>query len=385
MEKKREKPFMILIVDDIPQNIQVVASLLRPEGYQLAFAQNGKAALAQAQAHPVDLILLDVMMPDIDGFEVCSQLKASPATRQIPIIFLTGKVETDNIVQGFALGAVDYVTKPFNREELLARVKTHLELKQAREQIQVFYEQIDEELNIASGIQKNVMRTTTKVPFLSFALRFEPFGKVSGDIVDCWAEGDEELRIFIGDATGHGVPAALITMMIPFILDSREQYEYTNGVIARINNALVQRQVEGKFITGIYTKINSDGHLFTCNGGHPPLIIIPADDSPLVQLRDNGTVMGIFAADHLPPYEEISYQLKPGDKFFLYTDGITEWPNRGEKQFGWERLKNCLEENRKSEVESILNTILEQVEMFSEGTPCDDDYTLLGFEYLGTQ
>ena len=118
----------ILIVDDTLQNIQVLGTVLREQGYQLNVAQNGRQALDMAQKVLPDLILLDVMMPEMDGHETCEHLKADPATAEIPVIFLTAKVETDDIVKGFELGAVDYVTKPFNATELLRRVQTHLQL-----------------------------------------------------------------------------------------------------------------------------------------------------------------------------------------------------------------------------------------------------------------
>ncbi len=119
----------ILIVDDISKNIQVLGGILRREGYALSYAVSGEQALKMAFADGADLVLLDVMMPQMDGFEVCRRLKANPRTREIPIIFLTAKTEKEDIVKGFELGAVDYVTKPFNTPELLARVHTHLALK----------------------------------------------------------------------------------------------------------------------------------------------------------------------------------------------------------------------------------------------------------------
>ena len=123
----------ILVVDDTIENIQVLGTMLRDQGFQVNAAQNGKQALDMVGAVRPDLILLDVMMPEMDGFEACRRLKGDVNTRDIPIIFLTAKVESEDVVQGFEVGAVDYVTKPFNKAELLQRVRTHLELKDARE------------------------------------------------------------------------------------------------------------------------------------------------------------------------------------------------------------------------------------------------------------
>ncbi len=123
------RKFKILIVDDNPKNIQVLALILQQEGYDLAFATSGEKALKIASEVHIDLILLDVMMPGKDGFETCKELKNSLKTSKIPVIFLTALSDKENIIKGFSIGGIDYVTKPFNTKELLIRVKTHLQLK----------------------------------------------------------------------------------------------------------------------------------------------------------------------------------------------------------------------------------------------------------------
>ncbi|MCK4700479.1 MAG: response regulator, partial [Bacteroidales bacterium] len=109
---------MVLIVDDTPKNIQVIGSILMEQKYRISVAKNGREALKVVKDVKPDIILLDIMMPELDGFETCKQLKESPETRDIPVIFLTAKIETEDIVKAFELGAVDYVIKPFNPKEL---------------------------------------------------------------------------------------------------------------------------------------------------------------------------------------------------------------------------------------------------------------------------
>ena len=116
----------ILIVDDNPRNIQLLASILKPSGYNVVFAFNGQKALELSLEREFSVVLLDVMMPGIDGFEVCRRLKSNPQTAHIPVIFLTAKTDSESVTKGFQLGAVDYISKPFNRNELLSRVNTHL-------------------------------------------------------------------------------------------------------------------------------------------------------------------------------------------------------------------------------------------------------------------
>ena len=125
----------ILIVDDIAKNIQVLGSLLAKDNYAISYATHASQALAMVETEDYDLILLDIMMPELDGYEVCRRIKMIPGKKDIPIIFLTARIEKQDIVEGFNAGAVDYITKPFNSAELKARVLTHVQLKIARDRI----------------------------------------------------------------------------------------------------------------------------------------------------------------------------------------------------------------------------------------------------------
>ena len=134
---------LVLIVDDVANNLQVLGTILSKQEYKVAAANNGEQAIKIAKKTLPDLILLDIMMPGIDGLEICARLKKDPGTKDIPVIFLTAKIEPEDIVKGFETGAVDYVTKPFNSTELLARTKTHLELKINRDLLKIKNEQLN--------------------------------------------------------------------------------------------------------------------------------------------------------------------------------------------------------------------------------------------------
>lgn len=137
----------ILIVDDIPKNIQILGNILAPLGFQIAYAQSGEQALSIAKYNDFNLILLDIMMPGIDGFEVCKELKKEKSTREIPIIFLTAKADMESIVKGFEIGGQDYITKPFNAAELIARVETHLLLHEQKIKLKELNEHLEEKVN----------------------------------------------------------------------------------------------------------------------------------------------------------------------------------------------------------------------------------------------
>ncbi len=140
----KDTPEKILIVDDVSKNIQILGNILSQEQFQIAYAQDGQQALDICKVQDFDLILLDIMMPKMDGYEVCEKLKKNPATSEIPIIFLTARADMDSIIKGFELGGQDYITKPFNASELLARVNNHLTIKRQRERLKLMNNHLEE-------------------------------------------------------------------------------------------------------------------------------------------------------------------------------------------------------------------------------------------------
>ncbi|MEN9443835.1 MAG: hypothetical protein RIS47_725 [Bacteroidota bacterium] len=151
------QPTSILVADDVFTNIEFLRYILRKEKYNIIPVTNGSEALQAVKENAIDLILLDVMMPEVDGFEVCRQLKEDPNTADIPVIFLTARTDIESTVKGFELGAVDYVTKPFHRQELLARVKTHIDLKRSKSSMTSSTAMYDEKLSTTAKLAQQLL------------------------------------------------------------------------------------------------------------------------------------------------------------------------------------------------------------------------------------
>lgn len=200
---KKNKP-LVLIVDDVPKNLQILGTILFQQGCEIAMAENGKVALAMLDEIDPDLILLDVMMPEIDGYEVCEKIKSSPEKCEIPIIFLTAKTDPEDIVRGFRAGAVDYVTKPFNAEELVSRVNTQLELRDKTRKLKILNKTLEDKVEertreLAKANERLAGLDSAKNYFLSL-LSHElntPINEISGfaSILRSSAK-DDELKEF---------------------------------------------------------------------------------------------------------------------------------------------------------------------------------------------
>ena len=200
----------VLLVDDAPANLQVVNSILKST-YKIRIATSGEKALKIANQTPApDLILLDVMMPEMDGYEVCSRLKLGADTRDIPVIFLTGQTEADDETKGFEVGGVDYIHKPFSPAVVKARVHTHLVLRGIREQLASQLLTIQNEMETARQIQLSILpREIPVIQGLDIAARYIPMTSVAGDFYDFIVVDEKRIGILVADVSGHGMPQLL--------------------------------------------------------------------------------------------------------------------------------------------------------------------------------
>src|SRR5271169_5106469 len=264
----------ILIVDDTPINIGVISGALK-DSFKTKVATNGEKALAIANgSDKPDLILLDVMMPEMDGYEVCRRLKANPETRNIPVIFLTGQTGTEDETRGFEVGAVDYIHKPFSEAVVKARVRTHLMLRAAHEQIAQQLLAINMELEMARQIQLSILpRSTPKIQGLDIVARYLPMTSVAGDFYDFIIVDKTHVGILIADVSGHGLPSALIASMLQVALTAQGAHASDPArVLSGLNRALCGK-FEHNFVTAAYVFVDMEKKLLTYAGaGHPPML-----------------------------------------------------------------------------------------------------------------
>jgi serine phosphatase RsbU (regulator of sigma subunit) len=378
---------VLLLVDDDAENIQVVHSILK-DTYEIRVALNGPKAIDLAKVEPVpDLILLDVMMPDMDGYEVCRRLKADQATGDIPVIFLTGKTEVADETRGFEVGAVDYIHKPFSPPIVKARVRTQLMLREAHATVARQLMAINSELEMARQIQLAILpRETPKIKGLHIAACYIPMSSVAGDFYDFIVVDERHVGILIADVCGHGLPSALIASMLQTALAAQSpNASCPPRVLTGLNQALYGK-CHLHFVTAAYLFLNLDKSTVNYAGaGHPPLLLWRNKSGSVAEVLENGLMLGIFPDS---TYSAIMLPLEGGDRIVLFTDGIVEARNSSGEQFGIGRLKEMVKENHALPADQFADTLLDGVARWSEkisGQGQSDDITLLAIDFEGLE
>jgi phosphoserine phosphatase RsbU/P len=378
-----EEKKLVLIVDDAPANLQMVRSILKDD-FKIRVATSGAKALdlVKTKPHP-DLILLDVTMPEMDGYEVCGILKATPEARDIPVIFLTGKTETDDETKGFEVGAVDYIHKPFSPAVVKARVHTHLVLREAREQLARQLLDINNELEMAREIQLSILpHEIPKIRGLDIAARYIPMSSVAGDFYDFIIVDEKHIGILIADVSGHGLPAALIASMLKFALAAQSQHAFDpTRVLTGLNQSLCGK-FKHHFVTAAYVFVDMEKNSMTYAGaGHPPLLLWRTSKGSVSEVLENGLLLGLFPE---ATYSLVEIPLEAGDKAVLYTDGILETRSPSEQEFGLDVFKGFLESNHNLNADTFADSLLDELSNWSEhprGSGQEDDITLLAIDF----
>jgi phosphoserine phosphatase RsbU/P len=374
----------LLLVDDTPANIQIANSILK-DNYKIRIATNGARALELANVTPLpDLILLDVMMPEMDGYEVCTRLKTAAETRDIPVIFLTGQTEVEDETRGFDVGAVDYIHKPLSPAIVKARVQTHLVLRGIRKQLASQLLTIQKELETAREIQLSILpEGIPKIEGLEIAARYIPMTSVAGDFYDFIVVDEKHVGILVADVSGHGMPAALIASMLKIALAAQEPHAADPAqVLLGLNQALCGK-FQRHYVTAAYLFVDMvKGTLRYAGAGHPPLMLWSRSEG-VRAVEENGLFLGKFPQ---ATYSFVELPLKAGDWALLYTDGIPETTNPSQIEFGTDRFRQFLETDRSTSPDHLADRLLKELVQWSardSGDDSDDDVTLVAIHVNG--
>jgi phosphoserine phosphatase RsbU/P len=394
------QPASILAVDDTPANLQVLAGMLKQRGYKVRPVPDGRLALMAARRDPPDLILLDINMPEMNGYEVCEHLKADDALKGIPVIFISALTDQLDKVKAFAIGGVDYLTKPFQIEELHARVETHLklsrlqiELAETNARLAKANARMSRDLKAAAKIQESFLpRRSPRIPGADFAWIYRPCEELAGDGLNVIPLGDGKVGLYILDVSGHGVAASLLSVSLSRLLSTssepssilvregsvRDRFEITPPaeVADRLNRMFPFDSATEQFATMVYGVLDTaTGEFRYVSAGHPGQVHLPSGADPVI-LEARGFPIGL--ADHA--YEERSVRLGAGDRLYLFSDGIPEATSSAGEHFGNARLLGALARGRLGPLRESVAALLGEIERWQGSERAQDDISILAAE-----
>ena len=370
----------ILIVDDTRANIDILVQALRDE-YKLSVAVDGAAALRSVEKSPPDLVLLDIMMPDIDGYEVCRQLRAREATRELPVMFLSALEDVKNKTQGFEVGGNDYLTKPFEVLEVKARVRSLLKAKAYADAVR---EAMARDLKIAREIQMGLLpadlAAITRGTGFEIDAVIEPAREVGGDLYEVLRVSDRRLVVALGDVSGKGIPAALFMAVAMTVLRTlARQIAEPDEILRRLNDELAEENPRGMFVTLQCLVFDLEEKRLACAGaGHHQLALLSPGRPPRLACPSSGRPAGLMLRN---PIERETLPLEPGDTFVLFSDGVSEAMDTEDGFYGEDRLLAALAACAGAAPKEIVTRVLEDVRAFAAGAKQSDDITVLAARF----
>lgn len=341
-------PLRILVVDDTMTNRQVLAVFLRKLGHSVDLAEHGEQAVERFAEQAYDLVIMDVMMPVMDGYEAARRIKAICGDRWVPVVFLSALDKDENLVAGFDAGGDDYLSKPVNFVVLEAKLRSlvrtialHRELEETRHRLQAYYDEREAEYRLAKEIFEQLMqRPGLSDPALHYWMA--PAGDFSGDFVAAVRAVDGSFYVLLADATGHGLAATMSVLpLLTQFYDSAGAAVPLGRIVRRINNQLHDALPVGRFIAAAFVRLGADGNALWLGGLPSALLVDP-----------RGKVVRSFASDNLPlgidasavdlvPVEPLPSDAA-GNQLVLFSDGLIEARNAAGEDFGLERLVAAL-------------------------------------------
>lgn len=366
----------ILSVDDNPMNQAVLAAILSGDSFALLKASDGVEAVEMARATAPDLILMDVMMPRMDGFEAAKLIRRIPGLEDVPILFMSALSDSDSKIKAFNLGAVDYITKPFHSPELLARVNTHLRLRRSYRAL------VEENLNQTRFLQEAqqvYLPKPEEIPEANFAVVFHPLSAVGGDFFDVFRLDDTTTDYVVADVSGHDIGAFLPLAGLKSLLRQNAALGYRPAENLKLTNRHFKQLLkDGQHATVVYLRIHRQtGKCVIANAGHVPLFL-QRSDGQFEVFASSGEPLGCF--DNFECCAEQT-KLQTGDRLFLFSDGLVE-QYRGlpvQRTEGLNRLMQALRELHTEPLQAAVDGAMHA--MHPDTADAMDDLLLLGVAF----
>lgn len=355
----------------------VLSKHLSREGYELLEAESADGALTLLDYRKPDLILLDVVMPEMSGFDLCKLLKQQPSTQKIPIIFITSLDSTEDKITGLDLGAVDFITKPFNTAEIIARVRTQVTLHQMYQTILETNKRIAQDLETARHIQRNLLPSPAgRFPGnVSFDYAYIPCNELGGDFFDIFQISTSKLLFYIIDVSGHGVASALVTVFtkIFFSIHSKENHDPAE-LLRMLNQQFFRDRLSEKHIIVFVGVLDLEQNLLTWSSAGQSVspIIYTVDDEKALSMRSFPIGLVEDAS-----YTDAQTDITPGTSLLMYSDGVTDILLRdGTPVLEEQSLLNYIRAHKYTDNQSMIYSLLSYIRMRGNTEVFQDDVTI---------
>ena len=362
----------ILLVDDTPDNLRLLSQILSEHQYQVRAVTTGERALESVRLVPPDLCLhYDIMFCRL-GFEVCRRLKENKKSQDIPIVFISALDDVADKVKAFDAGGVDYITKPFQYEEVIARAESHLALRRLQRELQRSNEKMAQELSLAGEVQVSFLPDKMpQIPGWQYSVTLNSARETSGDFFDILTLPDGRIGLLVADVVDKGVSAALF-MALRYALFRSNAMQFPGNpqrVFDALNDDILNQTNSNQFVTAFYGILDSQtGRLVYSNAGHPPPLIPGTGEDRW--LANTGVPLGIL--DECS-WEQREVQLAPGDVLCLYTDGVIEAEESLDSPFGMERLLSSTKAREGETAAEIKEGVINDVQQFVGEQQLADD------------
>lgn len=379
----------ILIADDTPANVKIIEKFIMPRGYEVIIANNGAEAVEMYKQHLPDIILMDIMMPVMDGYEATKEIKKLSAPHWVPLIFLSAKATIEDQIEGIKIGGDDYLTKPVDLRMLEAKLNAMMrivvmqrELNRTHKELQNYYDQAEEEMELA----KNLMENLSKHPEVCNPDMLTTFSsaaeRISGDIIVYASDKNKRYYVMLADATGHGLTAAISQIPATQIFFQMvEQGHSVQAIAERINETLYKLLPPDRFVAATIVAIDFENKSIELWNGSNPRPVFVAKSGGIQKLFDKSNfALGIVGTDNFTTDIE-TYSWEEEGQLLIYSDGVVDFKNTEDEEFGFERLKNTVNTvDNANSAKTPFDRIISEMESFKDENREFDDVSLCAVE-----
>ncbi len=376
----------VLVVDDTEANRDLLTRRLERQGHDVTCAVDGRQALEILQHEAFDLVLLDIMMPVMDGFELLERMRADDALMHLPVIMISALNDSESVSRAIAMGADDHLPKPFDRRILKARVEASLARKRLHDMEQHHARELERELDIARDIQAGFLpRHLPAVPGWDLAAWFQPARRVGGDFYDAFpVVGGQHMALVIADVCDKGVGAALFMALFRSLVRARAEAmplrrgdatAQLEALVVSVNEYIARTHGDANMFATLFVGMldTTSGELVYVNGGHEQPLICQGT-SVRCELQPTGPAVGMLSGMKFQARRE---RIDPGERLVLFTDGIVDARNAVGEAFSRRRLQAGVQASQAGSAADTVQTIRRAVDRYADNDEQFDDLTLL--------